>query len=76
MVVFIKKTPKPKSWYSNDLNVVLPPIRFKQATWSKDAEDGAITSFKLCCNLTNMDSLQYKLKVCSFSTGSVEQYIL
>ena len=23
-----------------------------------------------------MDSLQYKLKVCSFSTGSVEQYIL
>ena len=55
--------------------MVPPPIRFKQATWSKDAKDGTVTSFKLHCNPTNTDSLQYKLKVCSFSTGRVEQYI-
>ena len=76
MVVFVKKTPKPTTWYLNHFNVVPPPIRFKWATWSKDAEDGAVTSFKLCCNPSNTDSLQYELKVRSFSTGSVEQYIL
>ena len=72
----MKKTQKPKTWYSNHLNVVPPPIRFKQATWSKDAEDGAVSSFKLRCNPTNTDLLQYELKVHSFNTGSVEQYIL
>jgi hypothetical protein len=76
MVVFVKKTPKPKTWYSNRVNVVSPPIRFKRATWSKNADDGAVSSFKLRCNPTNTDSLQYELKVRSFNTGSVEQYIL
>ena len=76
MVVFVKKTPKPTTWYSNCFNVVPPPIRYKRATWSKDAKDGAITSFKLCCNPSSTDLLQYKLKVRSFSTRSVEQYIL
>ena len=76
MVVFVKKTQKPKTWYSNNVNVVPPPIQFKQATWSRVANNGAVSSFKLCCNLTNADLLQHELKVCSFNTGSVKQYIL
>ena len=76
MVVFMKKMQKPKTWYSNHLNVVPPPIWFKQATWSKDAKDGTVSGFKLYCNPTNTDLLQYKLKVRSLNTGSVQQYIL
>ena len=76
MVLFVKKMPKPKNWYSNCLNMVPPPIQFKQAIWSKDTDDGTVASFKPCCNPTNMDSLQYELKVHSFDTESVKQYIL
>jgi hypothetical protein len=35
-----------------------------------------VTSFKLCCNPTDSNSLQYELKVRSFDTGTVEQFIL
>ena len=75
-MVFVKTMQKPKSWYFNCFNVVPPPFQFKWATWSKDANDGTVASFNLCCNLTKADSLQYELKVCSFDTGSVKQYIL
>ena len=76
MVVVKLKTQKPKNWYSNHINVVPPPIQLKRATWSKDADDGAVTSFKLRCNPTDSSSLQYELKVRSFGTRMVEQYIL
>jgi hypothetical protein len=76
MVTVKSKTQKPKNWYSNRINVVPPPIQLKRVTWSKDADDGAVTSFKLRCNPTDSNSLQYELKVRSFGTGTVEQYIL
>jgi hypothetical protein len=76
MVTVKSKTQKPKNWYSNCINIFPPPIQLKRANWSKDADDGAVTSFKLRCNPTDSSSLQYELKVRSFSTGTVEQYIL
>jgi hypothetical protein len=76
MVVVKSKTQKPKNWYSNHINVVPPPIQLKRVTWSKDTDDGAVTSFKLHCNPTDSSSLQYELKVHSFDTRTVEQFIL
>jgi hypothetical protein len=76
MVTVKSKAQKPKNYYSNCLNVVPPPIQLKRATWSKNTDDGAVTTFKLHCMQSDNDSLQYELKVRSFETGSVEQYIL
>jgi hypothetical protein len=53
-----------------------PPIQLKRATWSKNTDDGAVTTFKLQCTPSDTDSLQFELKVHSFETGSVKQYIL
>ena len=76
MVVVKSKTQKPKNWYSNHINVVPPPIQHNRATWSKNTDVGAVTSFKLCCNPTKSSSLQHELKVHSFDTRTVEQFIL
>jgi NACalpha-BTF3-like transcription factor len=76
MVTVKSKAQKPKNYYSNRLNVVPPPIQLKRATWSKNTDDGAVTTFKLRCTPSDTDSLQYELKVRSFESGSVEQYIL
>jgi len=76
MVTLKTKTRNPKGWYSSRQNIVPPPILFKRSVWSKDAEDGEITTFKLRCNPTDKDSQHYELKARSFSTGTVEQFIL
>jgi hypothetical protein len=73
MVRVKSKAQKTKNYYSNCLNIVPPPIQLKRATWSKNADDGAVTSFKLLFTPSDPDSLQYKLKVCSFETGTVKQ---
>ena len=76
MVTVKSKAQKLKNYYSNRLNVVPPPIQLKWATWSKNTDDGAVTTFKFRCTPSDTDSLQYELKVRSFESGSVEQYIL
>lgn len=77
MVTLKMKMRKPKGWYLNQQNTVSPRIHFKQSIWSKDTEDGdEVTTFKLRCNSTERDSQHYELKARSFSTGTVEQFIL
>jgi hypothetical protein len=70
------KTQKPPNWYSNRINVVSPPIQHNRATWSKNADTGAVTSFKLSCNPTKSSSSQHELTVRSLDTGTVEHVIL
>ena len=73
------QTRKLKSWYLNQRNMIPPPILFKLSVWSKDAEDGKITTFKkLQCNppTDKKDSQLYESKARSSSTETVEQFIL
>jgi hypothetical protein len=76
MVTVKSKAQKPKNYYSNCLNIVPPLIQLKRATWSKNSDDSAVTSFKLWCTPSDTNSLQYESKVYSFESGNVEQYIL
>jgi hypothetical protein len=72
MITGKSETQKPRNYDSSRLNVVPPQIQLKRAIWSKNTDDGAVTTFKLRCTLSDNDSLQYELKVRSFKTGTVE----
>jgi len=57
MITVKSEAQKPKNYDSSRLNVVPPMIQLKRAIWSKNTDDGAVTTFKLRCTLSDNDSL-------------------
>ena len=70
-------TSKPKNWFNARREAQYPPpIPFKRTEWSKDTDDSSVSTFKLRTNPTEADSQIYELKVRTFRTGTVEEFIL
>lgn len=57
MITVKSEAQKPKNYDSSRLNVVPLMIQLKRAIWSKNTDDGAVTTFKLLCTLSDNDSL-------------------
>jgi hypothetical protein len=76
MPTVLSKVKKPNNYYNAKQHTIPPPIAIKRAKWVKDAEDNAVTVFKLRSNPTQAKSQLYEMKARSFSTGSVEQFIM
>ena len=74
-------SPKKKTFHSCKFKiqmpgVIPPPINMMRATWTKNNDDDLVITFKLRSNPTKKNSQEYKLKAKSFSSGSVEQFIM
>ena len=53
-----------------------PPIPYEQQECSKDKDREDVSTFKLRTNPTDKDSQIYDMKVLTFKSGTVEEYIL
>jgi hypothetical protein len=76
MPIVSSKANKPNHYYNAKQHTIPPPIAIKRAKWVKEAEDDAVTVFKLQSNPTQAKSQLYEMKARSFSTGSVKQFVM
>jgi hypothetical protein len=53
-----------------------PPIPYLRAECSKDKDNEDVSVFKLCTDPSNKDSQTYNTKVLTYSSGSVEEFLL
>ena len=73
-------SPKKKTFRSQKHKIQMhgmipPPINMKQTTWMKNDNDNLVIT-KLRSNPTKKNSQEYELKAKSFSSGTIEQFIL
>ena len=73
---YVSKNLSANSQWLKKHGIQAPPVPYERARRLKDKDDEEVSVFKLRTNPSDKDSQTYDLKVLTFKSGSVEEFLL